>query len=102
MLNRVSSTELSGTPSDSQTAVAKGRIYGDLTRLTAAQGLFWDRDFERAFASSYGAANHSVLSEQYKMVEPICDLVTDIFYRLFSQAKPGVLVQNNLDRLAFG
>jgi serine/threonine protein kinase len=38
-------------------------------------------DFERAFASSYGAANHSVLSEQYRMVEPICDLVTDIFYR---------------------
>jgi superfamily I DNA and/or RNA helicase len=32
-------------------------------------------------SSSYGAANHSVLSEQYRMVEPICDLVTDIFYR---------------------
>ncbi len=38
-------------------------------------------DFERAFASSYGQANHSVLSEQYRMVETICQLVTDIFYR---------------------
>lgn len=38
-------------------------------------------DFERAFASSYGVANHSVLSEQYRMVEPICDMITEIFYR---------------------
>jgi serine/threonine protein kinase len=38
-------------------------------------------DFERAFASSYGVTNHCVLSEQYRMVQPICDLIAETFYR---------------------
>ena len=37
-------------------------------------------DFERAFASTFGAKNRQVLSEQYRMAEPICDLVTKTFY----------------------
>jgi tRNA A-37 threonylcarbamoyl transferase component Bud32 len=37
-------------------------------------------DFERAFTSSYGKGHGRVLSEQYRMVEPICDLVSDTFY----------------------
>lgn len=37
-------------------------------------------DFERAFTSSYGKASGQVLSEQYRMVEPICELVSGTFY----------------------
>jgi hypothetical protein len=37
-------------------------------------------EFERAFGSSYGEQHRQVLSEQYRMAEPICDLVTSIFY----------------------
>lgn len=37
-------------------------------------------DFERAFTSSYGRAVGRTLDEQYRMVEPICRLVSKIFY----------------------
>ena len=50
-------------------------------------------DFERAFASSYGVANRCILREQYRMVEPICELVADTFYR-----PHGVTLETSGDR----
>jgi tRNA A-37 threonylcarbamoyl transferase component Bud32 len=38
-------------------------------------------DFERAFTSSYGIANGTTLTEQYRMAPPICDLVSRVFYQ---------------------
>lgn len=38
-------------------------------------------EFERAFVSSYGVQNGQILNEQYRMAPPICDLVSDIFYK---------------------
>lgn len=37
-------------------------------------------DFERAFESSYGRRNASVLDEQYRMTQVISDLVSETFY----------------------
>ncbi|MEH2593312.1 superfamily I DNA and/or RNA helicase [Bradyrhizobium sp. AZCC 1577] len=38
-------------------------------------------EFERAFVSSYGIKGGQVLNEQYRMAPPICDLVSDVFYK---------------------
>lgn len=38
-------------------------------------------EFERAFVSSYGMKSGQILNEQYRMAPPICDLVSDIFYK---------------------
>jgi superfamily I DNA and/or RNA helicase len=38
-------------------------------------------EFERAFVSSYGIGCGQVLNEQYRMAAPICDLVSDVFYK---------------------
>lgn len=37
-------------------------------------------DFERSFNSSYGASEGQILDEQYRMAEPICRLVSKVFY----------------------
>lgn len=50
-------------------------------------------DFERAFTSSYGAAAGRVLEEQYRMVDPICTLVSKTFY-----ASRGVKLITSKDR----
>ncbi|WP_337180302.1 AAA domain-containing protein [Sphingopyxis granuli] len=50
-------------------------------------------DFERAFTSSYGEQAGCVLEEQYRMVEPICTLVSKTFY-----AAKGVKLVTSKDR----
>src|SRR3546814_16338249 len=52
-------------------------------------------DFERAFTSSYGMQAGRVLDEQYRMVEPICSLVSKTFY-----ASRGVKLEPSKDRAA--
>jgi serine/threonine protein kinase len=41
-------------------------------------------DFERAFLSPYGVHNGMKLTEQYRMADPICQLVSKIFYEPWS------------------
>lgn len=50
-------------------------------------------DFERAFTASYGKATGQILDEQYRMVKPICDLVSRTFY-----APHGVKLVTSKDR----
>ena len=38
-------------------------------------------DFERAFDSNYGSQVRASLLTQYRMAEPICNMVSEIFYR---------------------
>lgn len=52
-------------------------------------------DFERAFTASYGKVAGQVLDEQYRMVKPICDLVSRTFY-----APHGVKLVTSKDREA--
>ncbi|WFU60101.1 AAA domain-containing protein [Bradyrhizobium pachyrhizi] len=40
-------------------------------------------DFERAFNSNFGRIRGQVLNEQYRMAEPICKLVSSLFYEPF-------------------
>lgn len=37
-------------------------------------------DFERAFNSSFGTSEGQILDEQYRMVDPICRLISKVFY----------------------
>jgi serine/threonine protein kinase len=37
-------------------------------------------DFERAYTASFGQANGQILTEQYRMAPPICNLVSKVFY----------------------
>ena len=43
--------------------------------------LLGQSDFERAIRSDYGKACSSILRTQYRMVDPICRLVSDVFYK---------------------
>src|SRR3546814_14086854 len=52
-------------------------------------------DFDRAFTSSYEMQAGRVLDEQYRIVEPICSLVSKTFY-----ASRGVKLETSKDRAA--
>ena len=43
-------------------AVAKGRLFADLARLTVPQALFWDRDFANTFDFRKGAADNLAMA----------------------------------------
>ena len=58
----------------------------------APDGELSKSDFERAFAAPYGRANGRAFHEQYRMADPICRLVSEVFYepsgiRLFTSAE---------------
>jgi hypothetical protein len=50
-------------------------------------------EFERAFISSYGIDRGQILNEQYRMAPPICELVSDVFYK-----PKGVVLTTSPDR----
>jgi hypothetical protein len=54
------------------------RLHDEFPRTARAELL--KSDFERAFASSYGAAQGRALNEQYRMHPAICDMVSNVFY----------------------
>jgi tRNA A-37 threonylcarbamoyl transferase component Bud32 len=51
----------------------------ELPHVPAAELL--RSEFERAFVSGYGKRNGQILTEQYRMAEPICELVSEVFYK---------------------
>lgn len=59
---------------------AVARELGFSNRDEALAGVFLS-DFERCFESEYGAQVGATLRTQYRMIEPIGDLVSEVFYK---------------------